>query len=165
MKLKKSLIYLSLILIHLNIVALDSYAQLATKGLLVELKDGTKQTFLFSSLPKVTFSHDVCFITASNLTTEYEMDNVQRISIMGKDITDVEDSIEHINIDLSNHNTVIINGLTPDTVVKIYDIKGFQLVSTKVDSFGTVVISLVNLQNNTVYIINSQEITFKLYKK
>lgn len=114
---------LYLVWLLLTVIVFDATARPDSNSLLVELKECSAQTFLFSTLPRVTFSNDICIIEATNVTAEYPMENVLRISIVGIDNGQAStvDAQECVTIDFGNDNFAVIRGLAPRDFVNVYD--------------------------------------------
>ena len=141
--------------------------------MVVHLKTGTVAELAFKYKPVITFTDtDAVLTTVVNgreVVVSYPLEKLTKFTFTTKDIpdtppTDIEEVVERNVQFLIENYTITITGASADLPVRVFSAEGRQLNSYKTDKSGSVSFSIEDLPEGT-YIINSQEITFKVLKK
>lgn len=152
-------IFFSVILFLFSLV---SYSQ-EKEIMLVRMNDGTTLNFSLKEKPLLTFDAE-CVVISSPKTTaslpRADVDGVYFVSAVQTDIaTPVAPDVPTLNGD-----SFCVTGLERGTAVKVYSIKGEEVLSVMPDASGTAVTSLSTLEQG-VYVIEYSGVTFKVMKR
>lgn len=133
----------------------------------VHLKTGQVVDFLFKYEPVVTFTETEVVLTTSNgIRLTYGLDKLTKFTFGKKNITEVEeieDDVRNVTFSIDEY-TININGAKAEQAVQVIAMDGKVQGTYKTDSEGSLSFSIADLPDGT-YIINSEEITFKILKK
>lgn len=142
--------------------------------MVVHLKSGTVAELAFKYKPVITFEEKdiVLTVTINGITRQvsYPLENLAKFTFTSIDIPDIPtptavESVEDRNVQfLIDDNIVTITGAKTEMVVRLISSDGKLINSYKTDKDGSVSFSIAELPTGT-YIINSQDITFKILKK
>lgn len=139
-------------------VGLSAQGQTA---LVVELRDGSCASFLLAEQPKITFEGEMMSIVSSKTDMEFVRSEVKKYRFVDSvaSIAEVEDASQAT----FDGNTLIVSGLSDETVVTVYTLSGLS-VKKSTPSSGVCTISLESLPS-ALYIVNYNNTTIKILKK
>ena len=134
----------------------------AQTALVVKQKSGGSVYYSFDDNPKVVFSGENVVVSTNKKVVEYPIDSLSSFSF-----GDMSDGVLDINANGANvkltDNMIVVTGLSVGEVVDLYDVKGMKIAAATASN-GFATISLHNLPNG-VYIVKSQNVTYKIIKK
>jgi hypothetical protein len=143
-------------------------------AMVVHLKTGRVVELAFKYQPVITFTDTEAVLTTNIdgriVVVSYPLAALTKFTFTTKDSTDPElpTQVEEVPVrDVSffiEDYTVTITGAKADMVVRLISMDGRQLNAYKTDQEGSVSFSIAELPAGT-YIINSEDITFKILKK
>lgn len=133
------------------------------KALMVQKTDGTKLYYSLPSKPVITFADGLCKIESADVSASYPMSEVDFATFVDvpAGVGEVESGVV---IDLSDPLSVRISGLKPAGAVRLFNLSGVMLRETVADGSGCAAVSLESLPQG-VYVIFTNETTFKIYRK
>lgn len=137
---------------------------LSGPALRVHLSSGEIEMYLLANEPVITFADDHCLIKSSDFSADYEMAKIDHADFVADASSGIEDQEISIIVDLSDPEAVTVYGLESNAPLSLYSIAGVALGATKADESGTASISLAGLQAG-VYIVTTNQTTFKIYRK
>lgn len=157
---------LTMLAVAITLCAPVVTAQSADRGkaLLVQLKNGDKQYFMLSDEPVITFADYQCHIESQELGADFEMAMIDHAKIVDFDPASVDEIESALIVDLSNPSVVIIRGMKANGNVSLFNLSGMMLRQTSADESGTAMLEVGDLATG-VYVVTSNETTFKIYKK
>lgn len=141
--------------------------------MVVHLKTGMVAELAFKYNPVVTFTEsDVVLTTVIDgrtMQVKYPIANLTKFTFVTKDIPDIPptavEEVEERNVQFLIENYIVsITGASPDLPVRVFSADGRLINTYKTDQEGFVSFSIAELPAST-YIINSEDITFKILKK
>ena len=161
----KRLIIAFVVLMMMAPMALYSQNNVMT----AHFKNGQVVDFLFTLEPVVTFTDTEVVLTYKGLKFNYPLAELTKFTFSKKDIpdiTEVEETVEDVrNVTyFINGYTINISGAKAETALRVYASDGRMLEAYKTDKEGSLSFSIEDLPDGT-YVINSEEITFKIQKK
>lgn len=138
----------------------------ADGGVWVELKDNTKQGFLFTDKPKITYGTDILVLTSTEATVEFPFADIKRLYFSD----DIGTAVNHVTADVTDkviratHEGARLSGFEASTPVTVYSLGGKAVQRLQVGPDGTLIVSLASLPKGT-YVINAEKSTLKILKK
>ena len=137
--------------------------------LVLQLKDGSIQTFYLTDRPEITMKGDSLHVVSSNTAVNYLRSTVDNFHFV--DGSTIGDNIEHVEKDelrfvYQNSQEVSLYGLTDaDKPIKVYDMNGRQC-QVQVSYGESSANILLGTLNNGVYIIKiGNRQTIKITKR
>lgn len=131
--------------------------------LTVELKAGSKYSFLLADKPVITFSSGDLVVNEES-ETSYSIEGVKNFHFTEGDLSATEnlpkEAIRIISIDDA---TIKVENIGKESVVTLVNVSGALVSSKKADSEGTATIALP--QSKGVYILTAAGKSFKIIKK
>lgn len=157
---------LAMLVVAVAVCAPLMSAQSADRGkaLLVQLKNGDKQYFMLSDEPVITFADYKCQIESQELSAEFEMPLIDHAKVVDFDPASVDEIESALIVDLSNPSVVVIRGMKANGNVSLFNLSGMMLRGTSADESGTAMLEVGDFATG-VYVVTSNETTFKIYKK
>ena len=141
---------------------------MAEDGVCVEKTDGTKQVFLFSETPKITYSNDNLVMTTFNTSTTFPISEVSRFyfeeSNMPSGVVGLMEDDEQQPLIRVTETVAEFYGFNANTPVNLFDKMGRLLARDKTANDGTLSISLSDFPKG-IYIIKAEKITIKIQKQ
>lgn len=134
------------------------------KALKVNMKSGAPQFFMLADEPLITFEGTECHINSVNLSTKYDMSQIEFAEIVTHTASIDEQLKNSLVVDLSNPDRITISGMEADSKVTLVNLAGVVLRQTQADSEGTAIVGVSDLPA-AIYIITSKETSFKYIKK
>lgn len=137
----------------------------AQNAVVIHQKDGQKCGFGFEDKPVITYTDTHLVLKTTNTEVQYPLTSLDKITF-----SDVENAVQPIQeSDMSPEITldkfeVCISGAKPKTIVSFIDSGGKTLNTFQTDSDGKITFSIDELPQG-VYIIKSDNLTFKILKK
>ena len=146
----------------LFLFSIASYSQ-EKEILLVRVNDGTTLNFSLKDKPLLTFDSEKVMISAQEATASLSRTDVCGVYF----VSDVHTGIESSTVSdapVLDGDSFSVTGLLKGTVVKVYSVKGENVLSVIADASGTAVASLAALEQG-VYVIEYCGVTFKMMKR
>ena len=134
-------------------------------NLIVHLKNGTKQTFMLSSRPNVSFESERFVISQEASNVEFSCENVVRFSFADKNSSDIRGlQQDGLLISYTDPQHVVIYGVNGKAKVSVTNMEGkVQSCKTNRKDNGLSV-SLESLSKG-VYVITVDKQNFKIIRK
>ena len=129
----------------------------------VRVNDGTTLNFSLKDKPLLTFDSEKVMISAQEATASLSRTDVCGVYF----VSDVHTGIESSTVSdapVLDGDSFSVTGLLKGTVVKVYSVKGENVLSAIADASGTVKVQLVTLEQG-VYVIEYCGVTFKMMKR
>lgn len=146
----------------LFLFSIASYSQ-EKEILLVRVNDGTTLNFSLKDKPLLTFDSEKVMISAQEATASLSRTDVCGVYF----VSDVHTGIESSTVSeapVLDGDSFSVTGLLKGTVVKVYSVKGENVLSAIADASGTVKVQLATLEQG-VYMIEYCGVTFKMMKR
>lgn len=146
----------------LFLFSIASYSQ-EKEILLVRVNDGTTLNFSLKDKPLLTFDSEKVMISAQEATASLSRTDVCGVYF----VSDVHTGIESSTVSdapVLDGDSFSVTGLLTGTVVKVYSVKGENVLSAIADASGTVKVQLATLEQG-VYVIEYCGVTFKMMKR
>lgn len=146
----------------LFLFSIASYSQ-EKEILLVRVNDGTTLNFSLKDKPLLTFDSEKVMISAQEATASLSRTDVCGVYF----VSDVHTGIESSTVSdapVLDGDSFSVTGLLKGTVVKVYSVKGENVLSAIADASGTVKVQLATLEQG-VYVIEYCGVTFKMMKR
>ena len=135
----------------------------ASTHLTVELKAGSKYSFLLADKPVITFSSGDLVVNGES-ETSYSIEGVKNFHFTEGDLSATEnlpkDAIRIISLD---NSTIKVENIGKESIVTLVNVSGALISPSKSDSEGTATVSLP--QSKGVYILSVAGKSFKIIKK
>lgn len=147
-----------------GVAAVTAQTQISGNALLVQMKSGESQVFMLASEPVITFDGGDCIVKSVDFGATYAMSEIDFAKIVYADPASVDEIQAALVVDLSNPECVVIKGMAANGAVRLFDLSGVEVRRTSADDCGEASLSLSGLSSG-VYIVNTKETTFKLYRK
>ena len=144
-----------------NAVPSDRYC------LVVNTKDGSKQTFLLNSRPFVLFQDDQFVISQAGSDIEFSVTDVTGFSFIENHENGIRQQQDgKISISYNDDRSLLIQGANADTKISVTDMDG-KLMQFKVSQFNdnTIAVSLADFKKGVYVISINQSQNFKIVKK
>lgn len=139
-----------------------------TPQLYVWMRNGECMTFGFEEKPTLSFTTDNVSISTKSTTIEYLNNEIHKYLIVDAAVKNENSSVtplvESIDILEIKQEMVKISGSTPKSAVQVYSIWGNMTNDYCVDDEGCVMFSTSTYPQG-VYIIKTENTTFKFYKR
>ena len=146
----------------LFLFSVASYSQ-EKEILLVRMNDGTTLNFSLSEKPLMTFDADNVVISSQETTASLVRADVSGVYFVSAAQTGIA-TVVTPDAPILNGDSFSVTGLERGAVVKVYSIKGENVLSVVADASGTAVASLSALEQG-VYVIEYSGVTFKMMKR
>lgn len=146
----------------LFLFSIASYSQ-EKEILHVRVNDGTTLNFSLKDKPLLTFDSEKVMISAQEATASLSRTDVCGVYF----VSDVHTGIESSTVSdapVLDGDSFSVTGLLKGTVVKVYSVKGENVLSAIADASGTVKVQLATLEQG-VYVIEYCGVTFKMMKR
>ena len=127
------------------------------------MNDGTTLNFSLKDKPLLTFDSEKVMISAQEATASLSRTDVCGVYF----VSDVHTGIESSTVSeapVLDGDSFSVTGLLKGTVVKVYSVKGENVLSAIADASGTVKVQLATLEQG-VYVIEYCGVTFKMMKR
>ena len=146
----------------LFLFSVASYSQ-EKEILLVRMNDGTTLNFFLKEKPLLTFDSEKVMISAQEATASLSRADVSGFHFVSEAQTAVGSAVASNALALNGEN-FSVTGLEAGTVVKVYSVKGVNVLSVVADASGTAVASLAKFEQG-MYVIEYCGVTFKMMKR
>lgn len=129
--------------------------------LVLELNDGTSNSFIFSEMPIITMPEDNVKVISNSFSIEVIRNDVKRFYFTDKETAINSPEAENsIMVNCMDKNNIYISGLKNGQNVNIYTIGGILAGTSKASLNGDAIVTL-NGRQNDVYIIKCGNKSFK----
>lgn len=132
--------------------------------LIVWAKDGTQVAYALAENPKVTFTETDLVITANGVEVNYSLQNMVRFTYSNNTST----AITNLETDEStlklNGESLLFPALKANSTVSVFSLNGTLVFKKTVHQSGEYSFPLSNM-NAGIYIINVNDLTYKIIKK
>lgn len=146
----------------LFLFSVASYSQ-EKEILLVRMNDGTTLNFSLSEKPLLTFDAESVVISGQEATASLARADVAGVYFVSAAQTGIGSAVTP-DAPTLNGDSFSVTGLERGAVVKVYSVKGENVLSVIADASGTAVASLAALEQG-VYVIEYCGVTFKMMKR
>ena len=146
----------------LFLFSVASYSQ-EKEILLVRMNDGTTLNFSLSEKPLLTFDAESVVISGQEATASLARADVAGVYFVSAAQTGIGAAVTP-DAPTLNGDSFSVTGLERGAVVKVYSVKGENVLSVMADASGTAVASLAALEQG-VYVIEYCGVTFKMMKR
>lgn len=155
-------------LLFLFIILLTAYnVQSTTKNyLVVETTNGDMYSFGFSDEPIITFEKQSMKIKSKGDSHSFEISDVKEYTFSETEKTTGIENVQANELRINNdaNGQVIIEGIQPNSKVRLFSIDGKEHMSNISTSDDRVHINLDSLPKG-IYIVSVNSKSFKIYKK
>lgn len=153
------------ILFLLMFFASVSMSVSAQNTVIVHQKDGKTVSFGLPEKPVITYVDNEMVITTTKTVLQYPLASVSQLTFSDDEtsVAPVADEKQAPVLELDNY-VVRITGADAEASVTVVASDGKTLIRTKVNSDGTATFSVAELPEG-IYIIKSENLTFKILKK
>lgn len=155
---QKKFVLLFLLLIVSSLLAFSENA------LKIHTKSGNDITILLEELPIVTFLGEDIVVTTHMNEIHYSASEVTKFTYTSVDISGIEDNKKVSTLFMWEENDLKAFNLSPQTKVSLYTIEGKLIAFGTTNDKGYIHLPLTTI-DNSVYILKSESITFKIYKR
>lgn len=155
---QKKLLLLSLLFVVSSLFAFSENA------LKIHTKTGNDITFLCRKLPVITFSDKDIIVKTYMNEIHYSSAEVTKFTYINVDVSGIDGIKQNGALFIFEENVIKAFNLFPHTKVSLYTIEGKLVALGTTDDKGCISIQL-NTITDTVYILKSESITFKIYKR
>lgn len=158
-RMKKTILFL------LMFFASVSMSVSAQNTVIVHQKDGKTVSFGLPEKPVITYADNEMVITTTKTVLQYPLASVSQLTFSDDEtsVAPVADEKQAPVLELDNY-VVRITGADAEASVTVVASDGKTLILTKVNSDGTATFSVAELPEG-IYIIKSENLTFKILKK
>lgn len=134
--------------------------------LTIVFHDGNKQSYVLTERPKVTFDATSLFVTGTTVSDTYRIAEVDKFVFDKGNPTDIRDVASgEVRLTFVDGENVLLEGLQPSAVVRLFDISGKSLASLKATADGKASVSLEGGEAGVYVVSISDGRTFKVMKK
>lgn len=142
----------------------SSLLAFSENALKIHTKSGDDITILLEELPIVTFlGEDVVVATHLN-EIHYSASEVTKFTYANVDISGIDENKKIGTLFIWEENDLKAFNLSPQTKVSLYTIEGKLVAFGTTNDKGYIHLPLTTVANS-VYILKSEPITFKIYKR
>lgn len=142
----------------------SSLLAFSENALKIHTKSGDDITILLEELPIVTFlGEDVVVATHLN-EIHYSASEVTKFTYTNVDISGIDENKKIGTLFIWEENDLKAFNLSPQTKVSLYTIEGKLVAFGTTNDKGYIHLPLTTVANS-VYILKSEPITFKIYKR
>lgn len=131
----------------------------------IHQKDGQSVSYGFSAKPVITYTDNDLVVTTADAEMQYPLVSVSKITFSDQstDAGSIPEETKAPQLELENY-VVSISGAKAGVSVMLVGPDGKTLINTKTDSHGDVSFSIAE-QPEGVYVIKSENLTFKIIRK
>lgn len=133
----------------------------------VWMNDGSAISFLLAEKPRITIDNNFVYCKTTEEELSFPIAQVHKYTLEANEYHSTGIS-NHIKVENAiiryKDNTVFLDGLTPLSVIRIYNQGGMLVESCHIRNDGSSIISLENYKSG-IYIIRINDISYKLIKK
>lgn len=145
--------------------ATTTWAQGATKRLVLWQKSGEKVYFDLNDMPETTFENGMLVIRTNNASVQYHLENILRYTFEGTGNTGINLLPSERSISISKDgDEVTMRNLSEGTTVTIYAVNGTLLEQRTVSDHSPLTLSVAQRPAG-VYIVKAGSETIKLMKR
>lgn len=155
---------LKLFILLVCFFSLTVAAQNKMTHLVIMAKDGTKVTYAFEDIPKVTFTQSDVVITTKNLDVKHPLHDMDFICYEANDVTGINDIMIENKPFRFVSDSLIIPKLKSNSTVSIYNMGGSIVLQKTIQKEGDYAISLSNLETG-IYIVTVNGLSQKIEKR
>lgn len=153
---------LLLVIALLSTLSLSVAAE-EVNALMLHLSSGKQVLCLLEERPVVTFTEDEVVLTTHMHEVRYQSEDVQKFTYTMVEADGIHSPRLNEGLICLDGNTILLNGLAPDSSVMVYTVDGVLVASAKVDEHGATSISLPD-QSGKVYVVKTSIANFKITK-
>ena len=161
---KKQVHFRFALIMLLSMVAMLGSSMTPDEGVWVELRDGTKQGFVFADKPVITYTTDKLIMTTAVATVDFLIADVGKLYFADDVTTAIRNAASSegmLPIIRITADGAQFSGFAPKTAVEIYNLGGQLLAHRQTDADGALMISL-SAQPKGIYIIKTNFYLFNI---
>lgn len=138
----------------------------ADDGVWIEKLNGTKQGFLFSQQPQISYTADALVMTTTAATATFPLDELKRIYFDGNVVNAINAVAGGGSAQLMRATAVgaELSGFPAGTAVTVYALSGSKMAQLRVPSDGQLTVDLSAFPQG-IYMIQAEKVTLKIQKK
>ena len=155
---QKKYVLLFLLLIASPLLAFSENA------LRIHTKSGNDVTILLEELPIVTFLNEDIVVATHMNEIHYSASEITKFTYTNVSISGIDENKKIGTLFVWGENDLKAFNLSPQTNVSLYTIEGKLVACGKTNSKGYIHLSFTN-SAKSIYILKSESITFKIYKR
>ena len=155
---QKKYVLLFLLLIASSLLAFSENA------LRIHTKSGNDVTILLEELPIVTFLNEDIVVATQMNEIHYSASEITKFTYTNVSISGIDENKKIGTLFVWGENDLKAFNLSPQTNVSLYTIEGKLVACGKTNSKGYIHLSFTK-SAKSVYILKSESITFKIYKR
>lgn len=130
----------------------------------IHQKDGMVVNYSFAEKPVVTYSGSDLVIKTSNVTVQYPLHSLRKMTIEGEEEVTSIDEVNLPDTEFSfSEEGAKVRGEKPGTPFYVFDLRGMKCAQGVIDAEGKANIRLSSLPSG-IYIIKTQSTSFKIKK-
>lgn len=151
------------VLLFLLFIA-SSLLAFSENAIRIHTKSGDDITILLEELPIVTFSDEDIVVATHMNEIHYSASEVTKFTYANVDISGIEENKKIGTLFIWENNNLKAFNLSPQTKVSLYTTEGKLVAFGTTNDKGYINLPLTTIANS-VYILKSEPITFKIYKR
>lgn len=135
------------------------------RAVVIHSYSGQEEVIALADAPRITYEGAEMHLNSASVSMQRQMTDVAKVTIEDRDISNVNEMLEHSMLFSYSDNVIECAGLTPGIAVSLYDTEGFSVANTVADANGSIRIDL-NPMHAGIYLLSiSNQKTYKIYKK
>lgn len=161
MKMNRSIRKILLAVVIVMLSHLASYAQ--SGKVFITLQSGTQIALKIEDNPMISYDESSVYVVTTKIQFAYYLSEVKNIKF-GLEANGIEDVVaDEVSISYANER-LTVGSIAPNSVINLFDAAGKCLQRVAADAAGTCEISVAEYPQG-MYIVSSDFVTYKLYKK
>ena len=161
---EKKLTWILTLLAFLLLIPQESKAVDEVETLIIQMKNGSENTFFLKDKPKVTFEGVNLKVSATTGDVSFALADVQRFTYAKKSTTGISEQVENPTGVAFEGDVLVISQLKANATANIYALDGKLIRQLKPQRSGTFRISLSELPSG-LYLVKADNVTYKITKR
>lgn len=152
------------LLAFLLLIPQESKAVDEVETLIIQMKNGSENTFFLKDKPKVTFEGVNLKVSATTGDVSYALADVLRFTYAKKSPTGISEQVEDRTGVAFEGDVLVISQLKANAVASIYTLDGKLIRQLRPQRTGTYRINLSELPSG-LYLVKADNVTYKITKR
>ena len=161
---KKKLTWILTLLAFLLLIPQESKAVDEVETLIIQMKNGTENTFFLKDKPKVTFEGVNLKVSATTGDVSFALADVLRFTYDKRSTTGINEQVTTTTGVAFEGDVLVISQLKANATASIYALDGKLIRQLKPHRAGTYRISLSGLPSG-LYLVKADNVTYKITKR
>lgn len=161
---EKKLTWILTLLAFLLLIPQESKAVDEVETLIIQMKNGSENTFFLKDKPKVTFEGVNLKVSATTGDVSYALADVLRFTYAKKSPTGISEQVEDRTGVAFEGDVLVISQLKANAVASIYTLDGKLIRQLRPQRTGTYRINLSELPSG-LYLVKADNVTYKITKR